>query len=138
MPRLSSLVWLLGAGLALTGCAHKTTAWIPDSSIIPVVGNTALLPDCRPLAEPSTMRDGILPYEGRATIAFGCATYSNLARMVANPRDLVNPRGYPGQDAVNAGAAVQRYHENKVTPLSDSTTTSVMQGSTTGGGGTGQ
>jgi hypothetical protein len=129
-----SAVWTLGLAFALAGCAHQETTWLPGPDIIQLADNQALPPDCRPLAEPSTFRGGTWQTESRPTIAFGCATYGNLARMLANPQDLVHPAPFAGQDAVTAGAAVQRYHDNKVTPLSTGGTTGSISGSGTQGG----
>ena len=129
-----SAVWILGLACGLAGCAQQQTTWLPGPDIIQLADNQALPPDCRSLAEPSMFRGGTWQLEQRPTIAFGCATYGNLARMVANPQDLAHPAPYAGQDAVTAGAAVQRYHDNKVTPLSGGGTTGSIAGSGTLGG----
>lgn len=123
--RFAPLAWLV----LLTACAHKATAWMPDASIIPMTDAAhAGQPDCRALAEPSPFRDGPVQMTERPTLAFGCATYSNLARMLANPGDLRQPAPYAGQDGVTAGAAVGRYHDHKVTPLQAGSTTGSLSG----------
>lgn len=45
---------------------------------------------------------------------FGCATVTNLARMVASPADLAEGRPLGLADALPAAAAVQRYQSDKV------------------------
>lgn len=129
--RLHRICWL-GLAIGLGGCANKTTAWLPDQRIIPVLDNQALAPDCRQLEDASPFRDGPLQLDRRPSMAFGCASYGDLARMLANPRDLTHPAPYAGQDAVTAGAALTRYHDNKVTPLQGGTTTGSVAGSTGG------
>jgi type IV pilus biogenesis protein CpaD/CtpE len=61
---------------------------------------------------------------GRPGVAFGCATYSNLAAMLARPADLVAPVPYAGADASLAASAVRRYEEGRATPLISGSSTS--------------
>ncbi len=48
---------------------------------------------------------------------FGCATASNLARMVADPRDLVVGRSLAPASGTTAAAAVGRYNTDQVKQL---------------------
>jgi pilus assembly protein CpaD len=69
---------------------------------------------------------------------FGCASMTNLSLMVADPRDLVIGRTLGPAEAAQAGLAVQRYRDGKVTPLpgiTAGTTYNFNLGSSAGGGG---
>ncbi len=46
---------------------------------------------------------------------FGCATQNNLAAMVADPRDLVEPAGMTPPDSASRIRAVRAYREGSVT-----------------------
>lgn len=59
----------------------------------------------------------------RPTMAFGCATYTNLSRQIADPADLATPRALDAPDATTSAAAIQRYHDNTVTPLRKTSST---------------
>lgn len=108
--------------LALTGCITPS-AGMPDASVIGVAGGQAQPPDCARLREPPT-----LSYGGTAlpSMAFGCATYTNLAAMVARPEDLTHPVPYGGPDAALAARAVRRYEEGKQIPLRNTRTTNAI------------
>lgn len=126
MPRTAyRALSLLLVGLPLIGCAPLEPARLPDQSVIALLDGQAVPPDCSRLEEASVYRDGPLQLTQRPTIAFGCATYTNLARMLARPADLAAPGRYRGQSGTAAGDAVQRYYDNKVTPFTGSSTTSV-------------
>jgi pilus assembly protein CpaD len=47
---------------------------------------------------------------------FGCATQHNLAAMVANPRDLVAPRGTDAADAQRRMTVLDKYRKGQSTP----------------------
>jgi len=125
--------------LLLCACAPLTVARLPDTSVIGMADGALMAPDCRAMQQPSEMpmRDGLLQLTPRPSVAFGCATYSNLAKMLVNPQDLVQPQPYPGQSATTAGAAVQRYYDDKVKALHDSATTDVKSGNSSSSGSTG-
>lgn len=94
---------------------------IPDASIIRLRDGRALPPDCAPLVEHSDFRDA---GAARPDIAFGCATYTNLAAMLARASDLTDPVPFGGADADVAADAVRRYETGKVMPLQSSSTSS--------------
>ncbi|SDI85488.1 pilus assembly protein CpaD [Pseudomonas flavescens] len=72
------------------------------------------VPDCRIAdAEAWTVR----PYEAVGTL--GCANRANIARMVADPRDLMRPQALDGGDGMAAVNAVGRYHDDEVRELLD-------------------
>ncbi len=120
-------LWPL-AVLVLAGCGfpRKDYTLLPDAGVIRVVqgedGPRAVAPDCAPLYQASPMNKFDDP---RPAIAFGCATYTNLAGQVAHPQDLARPADWGGPQADTAASAVQRYHEGAVTPLRQTRTTNV-------------
>ncbi|PMS09727.1 hypothetical protein FNF07_09475 [Trinickia caryophylli] len=96
---------------------------MPDASAIgfvPGENGHAVPPSCDALNEPSAMIDA---GQRRPGVAFGCATYSNLAAMLARPADLVAPQPYAGADAPLAASAVRRYEEGRAAPLNPTSTT---------------
>lgn len=116
-------VVLCAGTLVLAGCFPRPDySGLPDPSVITVTdGGTqaqAIPPDCDTMLIPSAMTTD----DDRHTWAFGCATYTNLARMVAQPTDLIDPRPFAGASAAREQGAVQRYHDNKTTPLKSNTT----------------
>ncbi|MCG5075274.1 CpaD family pilus assembly protein [Paraburkholderia sp. RG36] len=126
--RLSRIATIL-AGVACAGLASCMSAQppigMPDPSVIGFVpgdGGRATPPACAMLTQRSGMRDA---GQARPGVAFGCATYSNLAAMLARPADLVAPVPYAGADAPLAASAVRRYEEDRTKPLnSDYSSTS--------------
>lgn len=113
--------------LMLGGCGfpRKDFSSVPDPSIIRMTQHNgewrAHAPDCRHLLQPSQYN---AYHNMRLSIAFGCATYSNLAASVARPADLVQPPAFAGTHADPAALAVERYRLNDVEPLRDTTSTS--------------
>ncbi|AOJ70201.1 MULTISPECIES: CpaD family pilus assembly lipoprotein [Burkholderia] len=98
--------------LALASCLSAPPPLdLPDASAIGFDGVRAVPPDCGRLAEPSHFVDA--GYR-RPSVAFGCATYRNLAAMLARPEDLVAPVPYAGADAAFAADAVRRFMEDRV------------------------
>ncbi|MFX1762769.1 CpaD family pilus assembly lipoprotein [Paraburkholderia sp. A1RI-2L] len=119
-PRLSLVATIL-AGVVSTGLASCMSAQppigMPDPSVIgfaPGDGGHATPPACAALNQRSGMLDA---GQARPGVAFGCATYSNLAAMLARPADLVAPVPYAGADAPLAASAVRRYEEDRTKPL---------------------
>lgn len=118
--RLLPMALALSMTLALGACAfpRKDFSSVPDASVITLKqvgsGYEAVAPDCDRLLQPSQYNKAD---DLRMSVAFGCATYSNLAGQLARPEDLLAPRVYRGQSADTVAGAVERYRENKVTPL---------------------
>lgn len=114
----------LAAGLGLGGCmSTHPPLGMPDASVIGYDardGGRAVPPDCTQLNQPSHMLDAGF---GRPGMAFGCATYTNLATMMARPEDLVAPLPYGGADAGAAAGAARRFDEGRVKPLNPTSTT---------------
>lgn len=130
LPRRAATALLYGGLLlALSGCAfpRKDFSGMPDPSVIRLTQYNgqwrADAPDCHALLQPSQYNsvDNM-----RLSIAFGCATYSNLAASVARPGDLANPPSFAGTPADTARLAVERYRLNNVEPLRDRTSTSAI------------
>jgi hypothetical protein len=122
-----SLAGVFAAASALSGCmSEHPPLGMPNDSVIGFTadgGGKAIPPQCDQLNQPSHMIDA---GRGRPGVAFGCATYSNLAAMLARPADLVAPEPYAGADATLGANAVRAYEEGRAQPLkSTSTTTSV-------------
>src|SRR5690606_14077702 len=89
--RIAALGFVLLAG-SLAGCAFpaKHAMQMPDPGVIQTVrladGRDVLLPpDCGALMDPSRL-DKL--EDRRPGIAFGCATYTNMAHSIARPQDL--------------------------------------------------
>lgn len=119
IARLTSLC-SLALLAALSGCKSAPLS-MPDSSVIGFDGTHAIPPDCAKLEQPSHMRDAGFR---RPTVAFGCATYTNLANMLARPADLVQPIPYTGADAALGASAAHHYEDGTAMPLNTTSTTS--------------
>jgi pilus assembly protein CpaD len=136
--RLTTHMLALLLPTLLAGCAYDNalvnqTAHMPDASSIKLIDGQAQAPDCSQMQDAAYLNNGWLQNTNRPSFAFGCATYTNLARMLVNPQDLSAPRHYPGQNANTAGSAVQRYYDNKVKKYDG--TSSSTSGGTSGSGG---
>lgn len=118
--RMMMVVASVTAMLGIGGCfpAPRT---MPDASFIRGDANGAYPPDCERLKRKSLLTDAGLM---RPSMEWGCATYSNLAAQVANPKDLFDPEPLGPTDANVAASAVRRYRTDKVTPLDTATTRS--------------
>jgi len=101
--------------LLLAGCmSEHQPLGLPDSSVLSYDGKNVVPPDCAALSAPSTLLDAGYT---RPSVAFGCATYTNLGAMLARPADLVAPLP-PGKASAAIGAsAVRRYYDGNVVPL---------------------
>lgn len=60
-------------------------------------------------------------YTNRPYPNFGCATQKNLAAMVANPRDLVEPRAMTPADASRRGVVIDAWRKGEKTQSERST-----------------
>jgi Type IV pili component len=134
--RFASIAAVLASAacVGLTSCMSATPLGMPDPSVIgfaPGEGGHAIPPQCEALDQQSKMVDA---GSARPGVAFGCATYSNLAAMLARPADLVAPVPYAGADAPLAASAVRRYEEGRAAPLKSESATSPSSSSTTSTG----
>jgi pilus assembly protein CpaD len=115
--RILTLVFLCATTASVSGCL-KPPRGMPDDSVIGFDGKNAVAPDCAELARASLLTDAGLH---RPSMQWGCATYTNLAAQVANPKDLVAPEKLAPADAAVAASAVHRYETGHVIPLDTST-----------------
>lgn len=118
--RTIRLALVCAAIASVSGCL-KPPRGMPDESIIGFDGKNAVAPDCTELARPSLLTDAGLH---RPDMQWGCATYTNLAAQVANPKDLVAPGKLAPANAAVAASAVHRYETGHVIPLDTSTSRS--------------
>lgn len=61
-----------------------------------------------------------ITYKNEPSWSFGCATQNNLAAMIANPQDLVEPRAVAPADAQRRDNVFAKYREGAVTTASRS------------------
>jgi hypothetical protein len=111
--------------LLLVGCMSKAVledpvAKHPDTRIIvaPSTPNgkhyKAYAPEC-----PAWTAHKPDPNDNMPQPQIGCANQRNLALMIDQPTDLVGQRKLGKADATRSAAALQRYHENKISGLYD-------------------
>jgi hypothetical protein len=115
--RILSLVLVCATAVAVGGC-FKPPFGMPDESVIGYDGKNAVPPDCTELARESLLTDAGFH---RPSMQWGCATYTNLAAQIANPKDLVEPRTLAPADAAVAASAVRRYETGHIIPLDTGT-----------------
>lgn len=107
--------------LALAACmSTPPPLGLPDASVVGFDGHHAIPPDCAALNQPSHLVDAGF---GRPGVPFGCASYTNLAAMLARPADLTQPQPYTGADAATAASAVRRFDEGRIKQQATPTTT---------------
>lgn len=93
-------------GLLLDDSAPITQGAIPAGSIRVVISRTtASVPNCPDFSRPASPE-----FNGNRSSNYGCAVNSNLAAMVADPRDLITGRDGPDTvDAASATKAIKTY-----------------------------
>ena len=98
-------------GLLVAPTAPVTQGEIaPGTARVIVVRMTAAVPSC-----PDYRHDRGPNFTGSTSPNFGCATNTNLARMVANPADLV--RGAPGAVVADPGTATRAIEARRRSPV---------------------
>ncbi|MES2289537.1 MAG: CpaD family pilus assembly protein [Pseudomonadota bacterium] len=99
-------------GLLMDETAPVTQGEIAPGSVRVVVSRmTATVPNCPDWSRPSQPN-----FNGHAMSNYGCATNSNLAAMVADPRDLVSGRsGATSVDATLSTKAIGQYRRSEPT-----------------------
>lgn len=76
-------------GLLVEGTAPVTRGEVPSGSVRVIVSRmNANVPGC-----PDWTRPSLPNFDGHSMSNYGCATNSNLAAMIADPRDLISGRG---------------------------------------------
>lgn len=122
MPAIRSLFGasiMLAACTLLSGCFTKPSIGMPDASTLSYDGRSIIGPDCTELERKSLVTNAGFR---RPSVAFGCATYSNLAAQIVRPADIVSPVPPGPANGAVAAAAVRRYELNQVTPLDPTST----------------
>jgi type IV pilus biogenesis protein CpaD/CtpE len=118
--RILTLAVLVAVAFGASGC-FKPPRNMPNESSIGFDGKNAVPPNCDDLSRASLLTDAGLR---RPSMQWGCATYTNLAAQVANPRDLVAPETLGPADAAIAASAVNRYQNGRIIPLDTGTSRS--------------
>ncbi len=93
-------------GLLIDRDAPLTQGEIPPGSVRVIVSRMAAsVPGC-----PDWSRPAVPDLDGHLMSNYGCATNTNLALMVADPRDLISGRQGPGtSDGLTSGKAIGAY-----------------------------
>lgn len=68
-------------------------------------------------------------YNNVASPNFGCAYQANMAAMIANPRDLIEPRGETPVDATRRSVVIDKYRKGEVTNTATRTPEEAVQAS---------
>ncbi len=99
-------------GLLVDETAPITQGEIAAGSIRVIVSRmTATVPGC-----PDWTRKSYANFNGHSMSNYGCATNSNLAAMVADPRDLISGRAAPSSvDAAQSARAIVTYRKTPQT-----------------------
>jgi pilus assembly protein CpaD len=108
--------------------AGPPVATPPNSAVVTVGRYAVTLPPCPNWSMPRSNDFTNMPPSN-----FGCATAVNLGLMVASPGDLVAPRQLAPADGKPAAAAVDRYLDDKTTPLAPEADLGPVQGGSGGG-----
>lgn len=98
--------------LAINGAMYDASGREDAPIVISFMRFEAQGPDCAPLwtQDLAHPRGGNQAYE-----SFGCATVSNLAVMVEDPRDLIRPRDEDPRDAGRRDVVLGHYREGEQT-----------------------
>jgi|SRR5579872_37473 len=99
---------LLPYGVVVTGAVPGVAP--PDRAVVSVDRTLVRLPAC-----PNWSKfPGVTDFTNSVASNFGCATVTNLARMVANPTDLASGQPLGFAQGTPAVAAVGRYQADRV------------------------
>lgn len=99
---------LLPYGIVVTGRLPGTAS--PDHAVVTVGRTLVRLPDCPNWSKQNESTD----FTNTVASNFGCATVTNLGRMVANPTDLASGQALGFAQGNPAVAAVGRYQADAV------------------------
>ncbi|WP_319530582.1 CpaD family pilus assembly protein [uncultured Cohaesibacter sp.] len=100
------------------GVAHGRIDMIPYSA---VDASDAPIRLAYPRVEAKTLTCGTHPDDiandstNRTHFDFGCSTQQNLAAMVANPQDLIQPRGWDARDSSRRSIVNEKYRNGEPT-----------------------
>nr|WP_040676755.1 CpaD family pilus assembly protein [Rhizobium mesoamericanum] len=105
---------LSARGIASSKIVNSSYAATGPGDAAPIrltfLGTTAMTSQCG-----QWPRDMINDFSNQNYYNFGCATQNNLAAQVANPEDLIAPRGMTPIDATRRNAAIKEYRETSST-----------------------
>ena len=99
-------------GLLMDETAPVTQGEIPAGSVRVIVSRmTASVPSCPDFSRPANPN-----FDGHTISNYGCATNSNFASMIADPRDLISGRDGPGTtDGTLSAKAIGTYRNAPTT-----------------------
>jgi len=100
---------LLPYGIVVTGQPVGAAPY-GDRAVVAVDRTLVRLPDCPNWSKPNASTD----FTNTLASNFGCATVTNLGRMVANPTDLASGQPLGFVQATPAVAAIGRYQADRV------------------------
>ena len=106
----------------------------PDRAVVEAVRHQVTLPPC---PNWSKWPAGAGDFTNTTHSNFGCASATNLGRMVASPTDLASGQRLGPAAAMPAAAAVTRYLTDKITPPTPSAAGAGGGGAGAAGGGAG-
>ncbi len=113
---------LSARGIASSKIVNSSYVTLSATDAAPIrltfVGTTAMTSQCG-----QWPKDLINDFGNQNYYNFGCATQNNLAAQIANPEDLVAPRGMTPIDATRRNAAIKEYRE-RTTTIEDASTSS--------------
>jgi pilus assembly protein CpaD len=124
--RIAALTKILGRMGVGVAAVKRGTDLSPGAARIVVSRANVTQDQC-----PDWNDETLIIFKGAATSNYGCATRSNLARMVADPTDLLEGRPLTGQGGATAAEPVARWNKRNG-ETSNSTTGSA--GSASSGG----
>jgi pilus assembly protein CpaD len=91
-----------------------------DSIVATVRTHVVALPEC-----PDWSADPRRGGNNQPSSNWGCATAINFGIMIANPRDMIRGRGLSPADGERLARSIERYRNDKTTPLTNENATSV-------------
>jgi type IV pilus biogenesis protein CpaD/CtpE len=100
---------LLPYGIVVTGSPFGAGPR-GDRAVVAVDRTLVRLPDCPDWSKPNSTTD----FTNSVASNFGCATVTNLGRMVANPSDLARGQPLGFAQGTPAVAAMGRYQADRV------------------------
>jgi pilus assembly protein CpaD len=101
---------------AVAGSTYDGTGLDSAPVVLNFTRYEARAPDCKPLwSQDLAHQSNNQPYE-----SFGCSTQANLAAMIENPRDLLQPRDEESRDSGRRGAVMNAYRQGGQTHASRS------------------
>jgi pilus assembly protein CpaD len=95
---------------AIAMSAYDATGTATPPLVLSFTRYEAVAPECAPLWEQDLSQNRHRPYE-----SFGCSMNANLAAMIEDPRDLIEPRTQTPRDAPRRAAVLERYRQGEPT-----------------------